>query len=137
MQFLDTNIILRYLTHDDPVKAQACFVLLQQVKNGQVQLQTTEAIIAEVTYVLTSPRQPYKKSHQEVAAWLKPIVQLRHLALPRKRVVQRALDLYDLYPQLDFEDALSVATMEQTRQPEILSYDGDFDAIPGITRHEP
>jgi hypothetical protein len=30
----------------------------------------------------------------------------------RKRVALRALELYDLYPQLDFEDALSGATME-------------------------
>ena len=30
----------------------------------------------------------------------------------RKRVVVRTLDLYDLYSQLGFEDALSVATIE-------------------------
>lgn len=26
---------------------------------------------------------------------------------------------------------------DPVRAPEIMSYDGDFDAIPGITRHAP
>ncbi len=42
MKFLDTNIILRYLTRDDEQKAQACFALFQRVKQGQVTLLTSE-----------------------------------------------------------------------------------------------
>lgn len=137
MRFLDANIILRYLTRDDPIKARACFILLQRVKHGHEQLQTTESIIAEVTYVLSSPRHPYKATHPDIAAMLKPIVQLRGLRIPRKRIILRALELYDLYPQLDFEDALSVATMEQAHLTEIVSYDRDFNKVPGITRQEP
>jgi predicted nucleic acid-binding protein len=46
MRFLDANIILRYLTKDDPAKAHACFTLFQQVKQGREELQTTESVIA-------------------------------------------------------------------------------------------
>lgn len=31
MRFLDANVILRYLTRDDAIKAQACFAMLQRV----------------------------------------------------------------------------------------------------------
>ncbi len=34
MRFVDTNIFIRYLTNDDPRKAQACFDLFQRAKQG-------------------------------------------------------------------------------------------------------
>jgi predicted nucleic acid-binding protein len=57
--------------------------------------------------------------------------------MPRKRVYQRALDVWATYPSLDFEDALLVAHMDEQGVHEIVSYDSDFDRIPGITRIEP
>ena len=66
-----------------------------------------------------------------------PILTLRALRLPQKRVYLRALDLYASSPFLDFEDALAVAHMEQRGIREVLSYDRDFDRVEGITRVEP
>lgn len=137
MRFLDTNVILRYLTRDDESKADACYRLFQRVKQGQEELFTCEAIIAEVTYVLSSPRACYQLSHGEVRARLLPILALRGLKLPQKRVCLRALDLYASSPVLDFEDALAVAHMEQRDMAEIVSYDKDFDRLPGIRRTVP
>ena len=45
MKFLDTNIFVRYLTGDDPVKAAACRQLWQQVNRGQEKATTAEAIV--------------------------------------------------------------------------------------------
>ena len=58
MRFLDTNVILRYLTRDDEEKAQACFRLFQRVNQGEEELFTCESIVAEVVYVLSSTRCP-------------------------------------------------------------------------------
>ncbi len=137
MRFLDANIILRYLTNDDSAKAAACFALLQAVKEGREQLQTTESIVAEAVYVLSSSRQPYRLSRADIVLSLLPIVRLRGLHVPRKKVVLRALDIYQVYSHLDFEDALSVASMEQSNVREIVSYDTDFDRVAAITRQEP
>ena len=46
MKFLDTNVFVRYLTRDDPVKAAACRRLWQQVDQGQETATTSEAILA-------------------------------------------------------------------------------------------
>ena len=35
MKFLDTNIILRFLTRDDVAKADACLRLFRQVQLGE------------------------------------------------------------------------------------------------------
>ena len=60
MRFLDTNVMLRYLTGDDQARAQACYELFQRVQRGEEELATCETIVAEVIYVLSSPRLPYR-----------------------------------------------------------------------------
>ena len=59
------------------------------------------------------------------------------MTIPRKRVVIRALEIYGQNRKLDYSDALLVATAEQTGITTIVSYDRDFDALPGIMRQEP
>ena len=137
MRFLDTNVILRYLTRDDEAKAEACYELFQQVRRGEEELVTCEAIVTEVVYVLSSPRAPYRLSHEEIRARLVPILTLRGLRLPQKRVYLSALDIYASSPFLDFEDALAVAHMERLGVTEIVSYDRDFDRLPALQRVEP
>jgi predicted nucleic acid-binding protein len=136
MKFLDTNIIIRYLTRDDQAKAAACFALFQRLKQGTEEVTTIEAIITEVVYVLSSPAH-YRLTHEQIRASLIPLLMVKGLKLPKKRIYLRALDVYAVHPNLDFEDALLVAHMEQQRSKEILSYDTDFDGISGITREEP
>ena len=137
MRFLDTNVIVRYLTRDDEDKAQACYQLFQRVHRGEEELVTCEAIVTEVVYVLASPRAPYRLSHEEIRARLVPILTLRGLRLPQRSVYIRALDIYASSQFLDFEDALVVAHMERQRVTEIVSYDRDFDRMAGVHRAEP
>ncbi len=136
MKFLDTNILLRYFTRDDERKAVACFALLQRVQQGQEEVTTSEVILTEVAYVLSS-RSHYNLRPADISARLRPIVALRGLKLPHKRSFLRALDLFASHPFLDFEDALTVAHMERLGITEILSYDTDFDRIPTVKRLEP
>ncbi len=137
MKFLDTNVILRYLTRDDEVKARACYELFQRLKDGSEGVFTSEAIITEVVYVLSSKRGPYRLSHEEIRSRLIPILALRGLKLPQKRLYLRALEHYATYPSLDIEDAVAIAHMEKLSIREILSYDTDFDRIPALKRVEP
>ena len=137
MRFLDANVILRYLTRDDEAKAEACYRLFQRVRRGEEELVTCEAILTEVVYVLSSRRAPYRLGHEEIRTRLVPILTLRSLRLPQKRVYLRALDIYASSPSLDFEDALAAAHMERQGVREILSYDRDFDGVAGLHRVEP
>jgi predicted nucleic acid-binding protein len=56
--------------------------------------------------------------------------------MPYKRMYLRALDLY-VAMNIDFVDALSVAQTERAKVTTILSFDRDFDRVPGITRQGP
>ncbi|NOX63512.1 MAG: type II toxin-antitoxin system VapC family toxin [Chloroflexi bacterium] len=135
MQFVDANVFLRYLTRDDPDKAQACLELFRRADRGEVALFTTETIMAEIVYVLASPRL-YNLSRHDIRKRLMPLLTLSGLRMPNRQAVLRALELYETHP-VDFEDALAVAHMEQQGMDEIISYDRDFDRFPQATRVEP
>lgn len=93
MRFLDANIFVRYLAGDDPQKSEACRRLWQLIDQGQEVATTSEVVIAEVCYVLSSSRL-YHLGHEEVAARLRPLISLPGLKLAHKRSYLRALDLY-------------------------------------------
>jgi predicted nucleic acid-binding protein len=131
MQFIDTNIFIRYLTNDDPQKAEACFRLFERAKHNEVDLTTSEAVITEVVYILSS-QYLYKLSRQDVRVRLYPLLYLPGLKLLHKHQFLRALDLYNSN-NIDFEDAISVAIMERLAIIDIYSYDEDFDRIQGST----
>lgn len=135
MQYVDANIFIRHLTRDDPEKAKACFELFEKAQDDEIELVTTEAVIAEVVYVLSS-KQLYNRSREEIRELLYPLLSLSGLKLSPRALYLRALDLYAAYP-VDFEDAIIVARMERAGIQELFSYDQDFDQMEGIRRLEP
>jgi len=135
--FLDTNIIIRYLTQDDPDKAARARQLLKQVEAGSVNLVTSESIVVEAVQVLSS-KGLYNQPRAKVASDLATILSLPKLKLANKRTCLRALTLWaNASSSVDFVDALSVAQMEQQKISAIASFDQDFDRFPQIKRLEP
>lgn len=134
-RFLDTNILLRYLTRDDEEKARACLALLLRVERGEEVVVTSDLVIAEIVFTLQSPRQ-YGLSRDRVRQLLEPIISLRGLRLPRKALYARAFDLY-CQRNISFTDAYNIAYMEAQGLGEVYSYDADFERVEGIKRVEP
>jgi uncharacterized protein len=135
MQFVDANIFLRFLTRDDPAKAERVKALLERAQRGEITLLTSEAVIAELVFVLSSPRL-YGLSRERVREVLLPIVLLKGLVLPGREVFLRALELYAA-TAMDFINALVIARMEEKKVTEVYSYDEHLDGIEGIRRVEP
>ncbi len=134
-QFVDTNVIITLLTEDDPQKAKRCLELFQQVKRGEATLVTSEAVVAEIAYALTS-RTTYAFPRELVAATLRPILVLPRLRMDEKATILRALDLWEEV-NLDFADCLAIEHMRRLDLDAIYSYDRGLDRLPGIRRLEP
>lgn len=132
---VDTDILIRLLTRDDPDKQAAAARLFEGVQAGELRLMAPDTVIADAVYVLASPRL-YRIGRQEVASLLTPLVRLPGFQVQNRAAVLRALDLY-ASTRIDFGDALLVASMEQAGAGELYSYDSDFDRFPQITRLEP
>jgi predicted nucleic acid-binding protein len=131
--FLDTNILLRYLTRDDEQKARRALDLLLKVEQGEEKVITSPLVIFEVVFTLQSY---YKIPRQQIRELVLPIISLRGLQLPGKSVYYRAFDLY-VSKNISFADAYNAAYMLSEKVSHVYSWDRDFDKIDGLTRIEP
>lgn len=133
---LDTNIIIREVTQDDPRLSARVHAYLQEVAGGRKAALLTEGVLVEAVQVLSS-RVLYHLPRAEIAHALAVIIRLRGVRMTNKGRYLRALDLYAAMPALDFVDALLVAYAERQTPATIVSFDEDFDRVPGITREAP
>ncbi len=136
LPYVDTDVIIRLLTGDDPAKQVAASALFEHVEKGSLTIAAPDTVIADAVYVLTSPRL-YNLSRAHVAALLTALVRLTHFRVQNRRDVLEALRVYGTTTGLDFGDALLVATMQQDGSETLYSYDRHFDRIVTIQRREP
>lgn len=135
MRFIDANIFIRHLANDHPVQSPACFALVRDIEQGSVIVWTTDLIIAEVVFVLSS-KHGYNVGRPALRDMLLPLINLPGVKLGNKGIYRRAFDLYTSMP-IDYIDAYNAALMENRKQTEIYSYDADFDRVSSIVRIEP
>ena len=132
--FIDTNLFIRYLTNDDPQKADRVEKLLEQAKSGKIRLVTAELVIAEVVWVLESA---YGLKSNEIAPMIKAILGTPGLEVTNKALVGKALNHYLVY-NIDFIDGYIVALMERMNIPEVYSFDKKhLQKVTKIRRLEP
>lgn len=133
--FVDTNIFIRYLTGDDPKRAERCRRLIRDLKLNHRQAVTSDAVVSEIVFVLSSKRH-FGLSRLQIRRVVSPLLQLNGLRLDNKRTCLRALQLYGQLP-IDFTDCMIAAAIEEEHGRKLISYDSDFDRIPSIERIEP
>ena len=131
--FLDTNILLRHLLGDHPDQSPRATELLRRIERGELRARIADFVVLETVFTL---ERTYKRSKADIAAALAPLIGLPGILLVGKRNFQVAFDLYTRL-RLPFADAYYAALMQRRGIQEIISFDKDFDRIPGITRREP
>lgn len=132
--FLDANVFIRYLTNDDPAKADRVEKLLDLAASGKERLLTTELVIAEVVWVLESF---YKLDNLSIGPMIKAILATQGLEVINGALIEKAVELY-MKQNIDFIDGYIVAVMECYKVNEIFSYDKKhLSRINAIHRKEP
>jgi predicted nucleic-acid-binding protein len=131
--FVDTNLFIRYLTNDDPVKADRVEKLLDQAAGGSVKLVTTELVIAEIVWVLESF---YEMTNVAIAPLVRGILATPGLEVINGALVGRAVELYE-GQGIDFIDGYIAAVMEKNGIDELYSFDRKhISRIRNVTRKE-
>ena len=107
MIFLDANIILRLLTTATSpktrrMKAQAR-ALFHQIERGEIPATTSEVVLHEVAYVLTSSRQ-YALRPEEAVPLLESILRKRGMRFPGddSTIYLRAVEIWSSIPGSSF-----------------------------------
>ena len=131
--FVDTNVILRFLTGDPPELAARARSLFESVDRGEVALVIDEIVLAEAVWVLESF---YSYPGEQVSRVLQQLLTHQGLLADNKAGLLAALALYGT-KHIDFSDALVAVHMGQQGVKDLFSFDHHFDRLPGIARQEP
>ncbi len=131
--YVDSNVILRFLTGDPPEMAAQAHALFEAVEQGEVTLVLDDIVVAETVWVLQSF---YGYPHDDIARVLQELFSHKGLEADDKPGLLAALHLF-AEKNVDFADALVAVHMERRGMREIFSFDRHFDRLPGIIRLSP
>ena len=133
MYLIDANIFLELELGQK--KSLECQELLNMVKDGKI-----EAIISDITIdSIVIVMENFKKTWREIAIFLTSLLMYKGLRIHSLNMADKiaAAELMGKY-SLDFEDsAVLQILVSRSHLKGLISYDRDFDNIPGIKRLEP
>jgi predicted nucleic-acid-binding protein len=98
---LDTNIVVRYLTHDDPGQATAAATVMDSLSSDSPGFLSL-IVIAELVWVLEDS---YRFKKKEIERVLETLLRSKELVLERAEIVSQALRKFSA-SRADFADCL-------------------------------
>jgi predicted nucleic-acid-binding protein len=131
---IDANLLVRFKTKDVPEQAEKARLLFQHVIEGNLSIAVPEVVIAEVVYVLSSPRL-YNLSREEIAEYLTDLLKLKGVVISYRALCTEALAIYAEHP-IDFVDAYRAAMVALGHAKELVTFDKRLSKL-GIRQREP
>ncbi len=133
LPFLDTNVLVRHLTQDNADQSPRASQFFLRIARGEQRIRTADTVIFETVFLL---EKQYRHPKATIRTNVLPLLTLPGIVLPGKERFQRVFDYY-VNRNLPFADAYHVVLMEDEGLTEIVTFDEDFDRIPGVIRIEP
>jgi predicted nucleic acid-binding protein len=127
--FLDTNVLVRYLTGDPPQLARRAATFLARAD----ELLVPDLVVAEVVYVLESF---YEVERVRVAELVRAVIAFPAIVVVDAALLLRAIEVYEVN-RLDFAEAYLVASAEVSGVGAIASFDRSIDKVATVQRIEP
>lgn len=103
MRGLDTNVLVRFLTADDPEQAEAALRLVEIADSTGERLHISTIVLAELVWVLRGGR--CARSREEVADALNALLDATVFEIQDRDLVRRAVTAFRAGPA-DFSDYL-------------------------------
>ena len=103
MRGLDTNILVRFLTADDPEQAEAALRLVENTESAGDRLHVSNVVLVELVWVLRGGR--YAFSRVEVADALGALLDATVFEIQDRDLIRRAAAAFRIGPA-DFSDYL-------------------------------
>ncbi len=128
-RLIDTNLLIRFLTGDDPKKAEAVEKLL---KSGKP-LFIPDLVFAEIVWVLQSF---YEVPREIIYARLKSVVGFKNIDCD-KILLTQSLENFINNPHLSFVDCYLTALIQTGKGKILYSFDRGFDNLLKDKRLEP
>ena len=98
---LDTNIVVRYLTHDDPAQASAAVKVIDSLSSESPGFLSL-IVVVELVWVLEVS---YRFTRNEIEQVLETLLRSKELTIERAEIVSQALQKFSAN-RADFADCL-------------------------------
>jgi predicted nucleic acid-binding protein len=134
LALLDTNPILRHVLDDHSDHSPRAHALFERIEQGQERVRLTDAVVFEAVFTL---ERLYRVPRAPIETTLLDLLQLPGIALPGKRFYRRVFDLWVRQPRLSFADCYHAVLVGRLGLTGLISFDRDFDRVPGLVRREP
>lgn len=125
MRAVDTNIVVRLVTHDDAAQLAAAEAF---VSRGAW---VSHIVLVEAMWVLESV---YERTAAEIAATLEILLNHQHLTLQDADTVSAALDRFRSRPTVGFSDCLVLETARRAGHLPLGTFDRDLGKQVGAQR---
>ena len=133
LPFLDTNVLLRHFLQDHAEHSPRATAFLTRVERGEVRVHISDVVLFETVFIL---ERQYRQPKPTVRDLVLGLIELPSVVLPAKHRWHRVVDRY-VDANLPIADAYHTVLMEQLETDQIITFDRDFDRVPGIRRVEP
>lgn len=129
--FVGTDVLLYFLTRENPERAEKCRSLLTRAANGLLTLEVTTLTVMELVDVL---QKNYPRD--AISSRLPGLLQIPGLLVHEREILLRALELYSRHT-IPFRDAYQMAHVLSASSSTVYSYTPLFDQESEIQRIEP
>lgn len=125
MRAVDTNILVRLITRDDPKQVR---IAEAYISRGAW---VSTVVLAETAWVLGTV---YDLSHAEIATVVEMLLSHEYLALQDPEVVSNTLEQYRQAPTLGFTDCLVLETARKAGHLPLGTFDKHLSKVDGAER---
>lgn len=134
MVVVDTNLLVRYLTLDDPEKAKAVELLFDRASKGEIYILLPAVVIAELVWVLESF---YKMKAAEISELIEAILNTPGFEVQEREILLSTIKTYN-ERGIDLVDAWIIEFAKEKGISTIYSFDKKhFRNIDGISLKQP
>lgn len=116
---IDTNLLVRFLTEDDPAKAKAVDGLLARAGKGEIKVLVPSIVIAELVWVLESF---YKMEATDIAELVEAVLNTPGVEVTNKSIINSALKLYKI-KKIDMIDAWIIEFAKEAGVGTVYTFD--------------
>jgi predicted nucleic-acid-binding protein len=125
MHAIDTNVLVRLLTRDDPRQLAVAEAFVEQGAWVSV------LALTEATWVLAAV---YERNPAQVAQAIEMLLNHQHLTLQEPEVVTAALETFRRRPTLGFSDCLLVELARRAGHLPLGTFDRSLAKVDGATK---
>jgi predicted nucleic-acid-binding protein len=126
---LDSNVLLRYLTGDEPRQAAIAERIIEECRQAGEPLFITVLVLCETVWVLD---RVYQQSKGQIIEAIEPLLAMDVLRFEHDRVVRRAFDEFR-HSRADFPDYIIGEIASAAGCRDTVTFDRALKGSPGFT----